>query len=71
MSKPDPKDYVAMLALGLGPVGPPHVWETPRHSTVSGVLIWSCKFCRRVYYDDRENEVCPEHPPGVHRPGGG
>jgi hypothetical protein len=65
----DPKDYLAMFALGLGPASQPHVWETPRHTTISGQIIWSCKFCKRVYKDDRENETCQEHPPGVARPG--
>lgn len=67
---PDPKDYLAMLALGLGPAGQPHVWEVPRRMSVSGDLIWACKFCSAPYAIAKADEPCPEHPPGIARPGG-
>lgn len=66
----DPKDYLAMLALGLGPSSQPHVWEVPRRTTVSGRIVWSCKFCSTPYSADRADERCPEHPKIVARPGG-
>jgi len=66
----DPRDYLATLAFGAGPATQPHVWETPRRTAVSGALIWACKFCKRMYRDDRENETCSEHPSIVVRPGG-
>ena len=68
--KPDPKDYLAMLALGLGPASSPHVWETPRRQLVSGDITWACKFCSTPYTIARADEACPDYPPGVARPGG-
>ena len=70
MTEPDPKDYLAMLALGLGPAGNPHVWERPRRLPISGVLSWACKFCGTPHTTATTDDPCPEHPPIVARPGG-
>jgi len=66
----DPKDYLAMLALGLGASSQPHVWERPRRLPASGEMVWSCKFCSTAYSVDKADERCPEHPKIVARPGG-
>jgi len=60
----DPKDYLAMLALGVGIPTAPHVWDRDMRSSDRG---WKCKWCRIPYIDARKTDDCPDCPPDVVR----
>ena len=60
----DPKDYLAMLALGVGIPTARHVWDRDPCAESPG---WFCTWCKVPHAHERRDENCPEYPPGVVR----